>query len=259
MFRPIHRVATWLGLATPPTVIGLHLGAERVVVAALRPEPVQLLALARELVFDAAIVDDDVRLVSSMATEVAQILASLRLRAPLPTVVVVEPPADTVALQPPDDGGRPRFDIDAGRYRRAREVVERAGLDLVAVDIVPVALGRLGLAAGHGDAVVRSGRWTVTVSAHGLHGSRAGLATTSSRPAGPGVDPLAGVRIPPALRADVDPAVDAGAIGAALAAFGWQPLVQIEPVATDPGRWTVDLVQPRPRPRPPTTPQTTPR
>jgi hypothetical protein len=140
-------------------VLGAYFADQHLSIVALRPDPVRLVGVGRQIDFDDAISNDEIRLTVALAADVAELCQRLRIPEGTPTVVAVEPAADRIQLieapSAPDRVAVPLVAID-----RAVEVIDRAGLDLLAIDPVPVALARLGRGLGESCLVVNpESRW----------------------------------------------------------------------------------------------------
>jgi hypothetical protein len=235
MYMILNFSLDWLGLARRDPVLGLHLSAQHLTLAAVRPDPVRLVAVGREIVYDVAAEDDDIRLVTHLAEVVRHLTTSLRLPAGLATVATIDPAGDVLDLRL-GSGRSAGCPAPRRSYDRVVETVNRAGLQLVRVDPVPVSLARLARrVAGSPVAAARHDLWQVTTAEGRLQAERLGQAASPGLLVGPNLAGLQAVKapstigVPRALDAVLDLGHDAPAIGAALAAAGIGPLVPVTP------------------------------
>ncbi len=237
----------WLGFRPRRPVLGLHVTSTHVIVVAVRRWPLRVVAIARRAVPDAAVVDGDIRLVEPLAASLQLMTERARISPGTPTVAVIEPLTDTISIGLNGPSG-PSCDVADRHYQRMVEVITGAGLRVLGIDVVPVALARLGFRVG-APAVALNGPsgWAATLTPDRLHGHR--LTSPGGRPTlalgtavetANAVGDIPGVQLPDALRPLIDPGRDAPAIGAALAAFGQGPRVVARPAEVPVGSgWTV--------------------
>lgn len=237
----LDRILNWLYPETTPLVLGAHFGEHHISIVALRSAPVRLVAVGRQIDFDDAVINDEIRLTVALAADVAELCQRLRVPPGTPTVVAVEPARSQVQLvDSPVDADR--IPVPLVLVDRVAEVVAKAGLDLIAIDPVPVALARIGRGFGESCLVVHpESRWEVFTGPDFLDGRRrppgsdetsrslgggllAGIDGEHPRP----VEILPGVEVPDDLAGVIDIGRDAVALSAALAGLGRPPLPAIE-------------------------------
>lgn len=137
----------WLGIRAPLPVAGLHITSEYMTLVAARRRPLRLIAIGRWPIPDAAVVGDEIRLVKPLAGGLKKLVEETRLAPGSLTVAAVEPIAGAVTIW--DDGPEVlAYNVAQATYAKVCEVVDRAGLGLIRVDIVPAALARLGRKVG---------------------------------------------------------------------------------------------------------------
>lgn len=246
------RCTTWLGLGDRRPVAGLHLTAESATLVALRDRPLRITALGRQVVFDAAVVNDDDRMTRSLAGDVRSLASQLNLPPGTPAVAAIEPTASAISIT---HGGSGASTCDAGQraYERLVEVVTLAGLLLVRVDPVPAALARLARLLGPGpdgagaEVALRGPcRWSVLTSPDFTEAERRHRPHRPGLWSGPDFGSLQPVtdlpiEVPRNVRSGLLIDRDAVAIGAGLAGFDLDPLITVRPVADRPGAadWTL--------------------
>lgn len=243
-------IREWLGWSTATTVVGLHVCPTHLSMVALRLDPVRIVGVGRQLVYDAAVVDDEVRLTMTLANETAALGRALRVPEDTGVVVTVEPTAPTfVAI---DDQGPTACPVRQQSYDRLTGAVQRSGFRLLGVDPVPAALARLARVVHPGTAALRGGfRWSIVTGADYTEGERSAGSDGPRLGVGPdlgSITPLdidrLPLSIPRRLRAAIDLDRDGAALGAALAALGLAPQVEVVPTAGGGRDWVVQPVSP---------------
>lgn len=231
---------SWLGFRTPATAIGLHITSEFMTLVAARHRPVRLVTVARQSIPDDAVVGNEIRLIKPLVAGLQGLVNGSRLQLDTPIIAAVEPLANSLTIW--DDGPQVlNYSVAESTYSRIGEVVDRAGLELSRVDIVPAALARLGRQLG---VSMVAGRWPTGWSVVADQGFIDAERSTHGTPSMPPLADLPGIHIPARLRRVVDPGRDSAAIGAALAGFGCPPLVSTQPAAEAAGPdWTVQHVR----------------
>ena len=245
---------TWLGLRVTRPVAGLHITSTHLTLAALRPQPIRLVALGRLAIPHGAVADDEIRNVEQLVTGLGRLAAATRVHPGTPTAAAIEPAVASIAAAPigADRLSPTTCAVRDSDAERITQVVTGAGLDLVGLEIVPAALARIGLQVDTPTVGLRSPTgWSVTASPDHLTAERVDV---DRRPAvvltgrstalhlGPDLadtSPLTdipGIAVPDDLDQLVDPGHDAVALGAALAALGGAPLISAETMATSTAR-----------------------
>jgi hypothetical protein len=240
----LDRYLAWLGFRAPGPVVGVHLTADLVTLAAVRSDPFRLVAIGSRVVAEAAVAGDDVRLVRAVADVVQELASRLRLPPGTPAVAAIEPSTGSLSFGD-GPGEEPYCPVSQRICDQTMDVVMLAGLELVRVDPVPAALARIGRLAGagsHGQVVVRaSSPWSVRCGPGRVEAVRdrrwAARQHLAPGKLGFGADPdsicwvdaLPGVTTPRRLRSAVDTGRDAVAVGAALAGLGLPPLLAVLP------------------------------
>lgn len=252
----------WLGFRTRRPVAGLHVTAHHLTLVALRPHPLRLVVVARGSVPEAAVVDGDIRLERPLMELARLLVERSHLASGTPTVAVIEPRSDTLSVAV-DGPGEATCEATGWAHDRIVDVVTGAGLTVWGVDTVPAALARLALLDGvdaragetapparsdsHGWEVVVAGARLEAKRSTGAPGPQAKGSATRPTEWDTGhpltVPQLSGIKMSPRLRPLVDPALDAVAIGGALAALDRHPRIGTRPVATaSDADWTVQPV-----------------
>ncbi len=239
----VQRCKTWLGFGRSETVVGLHLGPEYASIVAMRSHPLEIRAIGRQIVFDGAAAADEHRLIEFLSTDLTYMVDELRLAPATRTVATIEPLADTITLI--DGATQLPIGVHQRTHDRLVTVVGNAGLELTRLDLVPIALARLGR-LGHGATVaIRSpSRWTIVASEGFTEAERSASAAVPTLSIGSDLgstqpfESLPGIVVPTLLADDLDPARDAPAIGAALAHFAHPPMVAIQPRRPEPAQTT---------------------
>lgn len=252
----VRGVMDWLGLTAARSTVGLAIGSHEVSMVALHHDRLgrlRLAAIGRQPVYDAAVVDGDVRLVGALADDIAGLAHRLRLRPDTEVVATIEP---STGLLADDDRSGDGCVVAAAARDRLVELVDRAGLRLQRVDPVPAALARLARSAVPGVVALRHAGWTV-VTCDGYTEAERGTwpepgSTAAGTPflVGPDLnglrplDPdLLPIEVPARVRVALDLDRDAISVGAALAGAGLLPLPEIRTVAAAPcDRWTAQPV-----------------
>ncbi len=224
----------WLALRTHRAAVGVHLSSAQLTVAGLRPEPLRLTAVARDVPPRGSVVEDELRLIEPVAERVARLLDRLRFGAGAPIVVTVNPFVDRLRLDRPD-GWTHGVDCLVRRWsvEQAEALVGRLGAGLVAVDPAPVAAMRLvEVLDPGGSGTVRVGGWDVVRNGDERWAEPAGADRAIG---GVSADRLIEVQrgagrprllIPRSVRRRLDLSREGVAIGAALSGLGVGPTVE---------------------------------
>lgn len=167
------------------------------------------------------------------ALRVASEEARRVLRAPTgtPVVLALGPTEHRVDLSL--DGGWGRWSVPVRADPDAVSGLVDAGFAIERFDALPAAVARFGWCVAAGPATSCAAGWSVTVAADELQATAA-TRRSGARPGRSGRrDPmpdLRGVRLPNPVRRHLRPDLDAGAIGAALRAFGIHPDLMVDAV-----------------------------
>ncbi len=251
-------VQRWLGFGRDRPIIGLHIHRDLLVVAAVRTEPRRLVAIGRHAAQGSTIGTGSAGRVSALADTLVSLCSELRLPSGAPTVITLEPEAETIALEPEAGAAEvsPAFRVPGGSYRLAAEVAERAGLEVAGLDLVPVSLARLCVIrsnrtseATDSVAVRDASGWTMVADGRYLDAERRTPAVVDRLQIGPDLQTTAaprelpGVAVPSRLATMVDLGTDGPAIGAALAGIDavWSLLIEPTPESPSTG-WTATPV-----------------
>lgn len=257
------RAGEWLGVSRQRPVAGVTFGQGHVVVAALRPNPIRLVGIARRAVHDGVVVDGDVRRPQQLAATLAEMRSALNLDNGTSCVVSIDPLERSIHVSGWTDavvatqastllGSSVEPEIEVGRsnFDRAGFVAAMAGFQPDRIDVRPAALARVALAE-HGDnaAVRTTDGWSIVAADDMLDASKRlptsvqclqtgdDLNSTTVRTA------LTSVSVPNRLRPVLDLDHHGEAVGAALASFGMAPL--ITPAPTSPPQFVADQVDQR--------------
>ncbi|MGI9598309.1 MAG: hypothetical protein ACR2QK_19250 [Acidimicrobiales bacterium] len=256
----LRSLGQWLGIARTSPLAGLHVNSERVVLAAIRPDPLRLVALGRRTIPGSAIVADEVGPLEPVIAAIAELRLQLHLPQDTATVVTMEPRPSAISLDFGSVGERATCPVAAGAYDRLSRSASRAGLRVVSADVVPASVARLCLARDDGSAPDESGfggsvalrdpsGWSVVIGPGFLDAervepaARVGTLQVGSDLHRTGPIETLPIHTPRRLDGFPDLRHDGPAIGAALAGFGLSPEVSLalvdDPVSVG---WSAELI-----------------